>query len=46
MDFINNIIDEKPLAKANKQVDFYKKDIRRKNFSLVNFFGGNVFIDR
>lgn len=42
---INQIIQKKMNLKESK-VDFYRKDVRKKNFSMVGYFGTNVLYDR
>ena len=46
IEYINNIIDEQPLPEFDNEVDFYKKDVRQKHFSVVEYLGTNLLYDR
>lgn len=45
-DDLQNMIEVKPNFEFENEVDFFAKDVRKKNISLLNFAGHHFMFDR
>lgn len=43
---LQNMVEVRPNFEVDNEVDFFSKDVRKKNVSLLNFTGTNFLFDR
>ena len=43
---LQNIVEQKPNDEIKNEIDFFAKDVRKKNISFLNFTANNFLFDR